>query len=583
MKAETLRILQELRSHARADASAYRRSFLLMFLTLIFDLGRPYLLKDALDHMAEGRLAGLRQVSLLFLLFVLLDYVCRCGFNHLLSLAFLRTIARIRRHVFDHVLALRMDYFEREPVGKLLTRTISDSESLAETLRSGIATIVVDLLTIAGLLVIMFTLDWSTSPVILLSIPWVLIAVRWAGSAMKAKYLEIRKLLASANGAMAEGLNGVEVLQVFQREQSSYRNFREINSSYGQATILNNVYDAALYAFVDWIAVLATAGVVAWGHAELLGPVNIPSLIVLINLVDRIYVPIRDMSGKFTLIQQAQAALQRIFEMLHQTEPTPSGPKRLDSSAIEVAFQQVGYRYQQEGPTVLAGVDFLLRPGQVVALVGRTGSGKSTVIRLLTKARDGFSGRILVNGIPLQELDTHDLRRHIAVVHQDFHLFPGSLRDNIRLFSPAMADQAIWQVLDLLRARPLVESLEGGLDHPLREEGANLSLGQRQMVVFARALAHGAPLLVMDEATASIDSQTEGWIRQALHQIFLHKTVLVIAHRLSTIQEADIILVMDRGSIVERGTHGELMARSGLYAQLARSIEEEYSHGSATV
>ncbi|MCB1050453.1 MAG: ABC transporter ATP-binding protein [Acidobacteria bacterium] len=571
----TKQILSGFWAHTGEDRPRYYLSFVLMGLTLLFDLGRPFILKNALDHAGSGLLDRLKVDALIFLGLVLLEYLARSGFNYLLSIAFLKTITRIRQAVFDHVIYLRQAFFEREPVGKLLTRTVNDAESLGETLRSGIATIFVDILTILGLLIIMFQLELRLAPVVILTIPLVLITVRWSGVKLKAKYLEIRILLAKANGFMAEGLNGVEILQLFQHEQESNRAFRKINRDYNMTTITSNIYDASLYAIVDGIAILTTAAVIYWCYASVLGPIEISSLIVFINLIDRIYVPIRDLSGKFTIIQQAIAALDRIFELFQTPHVTASGAHQIQEDQVHIAFRDVQFQYQASGRPVVQNIFFEIHPGQVVALVGQTGSGKSTLTKLLTKTYDGYQGEILINGHELKDLNTFSLRQKLAVVHQDFHLFPGSLRENIRLFNTEISDSDLLETIHLIHAGPLLEQLEGGLDFELREDGANLSTGQRQLIVFARALVHQAPVLIMDEATSSVDSKTEAWIQDALHEIYANRTVLVIAHRLSTIQEADLILVLQDGQIIERGTHSELLERSGIYAELARSVAHE--------
>lgn len=576
----TGKVLRSFWPFCRPDRSAYQVSILLMLLTLGFDLSRPFVLKSALDSVAAGLLDSMKIHALIFLALLLLEYLTRAGFNYLLSMAFLKTINRIRQAVFDHVLRLKMAFFDHEPVGRLMTRTISDAESLGETLRAGMATIGVDILTVIGVFVVMLNLELSLSPVMMISLPVVFLLVRFTGRRLRKKYIEIRTHLARANGSMAEGIAGVEIVQLFHQQTPFLERFRDINKAYRKATITSNVYDASLYASIDALAAWTSAGVLWVAATQTFGPVEISSLIVYLSLIDRIFVPIRDLSNKFTVIQQALAAYSRISDLLFSGSIIPSGSTSIPDDDLTITFQEVSFAYSEEANRALDRVSFTVHPGQVLALVGKTGGGKSTVGKLLTRSYAGYTGSIRVGGVEIAEANLDSLRSRIAVVHQDFEVFPGTIRENIRLFNPHIGDDRIWQAVDRVKARDMLESLDGGLDFMIKENGKNLSAGQLQLIVFARALAHDTPIVLMDEATSSVDSITEAWIQQALMEILKHKTVIVVAHRLSTISAADQILVLRGGRVVQQGNHESLMSDTqGYYAQLVHATHHQEQQG----
>ncbi|CAM2006259.1 ABC transporter ATP-binding protein [Acanthopleuribacter pedis] len=557
---------------AKPEHPVYLFSFFMMALTSMTDLARPLVLKWGLDQIEAENIAALQSAAWLFLVVVLLDYGSRSGFSYLISVSFLRTINRLRSKVFEHVIHMKMAFFDRRPVGALMTRTINDCESLAETLRAGIATILVDAVSVLVYLGVLISLDWHLSTTLLVAAPLVWLVVRWCGHRLRLKYLDVRKALAESNGWMAEGIGGVEILQLFSQESQSAGTYKTINRKYRHATITSNFYDALLYSFIEAIAGLVTAAVLIVGFNMRFGLLEISTMIVYLDVVNRLFTPIRELSNKYATIQQALAALQRIFELVETKDTIQQGEEKLQERRLDVAFDKVSFRYGSDGPLVLKNISFALKPGQVFALVGQTGSGKSTIGKLLTRAYDGYEGHVLVGGKELKQLDVHSLRGHIAVVHQDVELFPGSLRENISMFDPTIDDEKVMWAIRLVKAEHLVARLNGGLDYQVREDGGNLSSGQMQLIVFARALAHDAPIVLMDEATASVDSVTEAWIQEAIQQIFKHKTVLIVAHRLSTIAAADQILVLKSGEIIEQGTHEELQTLpGGYYAELVES------------
>ena len=377
---------------------------------------------------------------------------------------------------------------------------------------------------------------------------------------------------------------GVEILQLFGQEASSRRRYRNINRKYCRSAIVSNFFDALLYALIDGVAAWITALVllVALNYQFAPGEMTavVGSLVIYLNMIERIFVPIREFSGKYAIIQQGMAAIERIQELLQNQSRIVQGERQLADGPLKIAFRRVSFRYAEDGPLVLQDIDFEVRPGQSLALVGRTGSGKSTIGKLLTRAYDGYSGEILVNDTEITGLNYHALRSKIAVVHQDVELFPGTLRENITMFDPTIDEAQIMEAIRLVKAEHMVAQLPGGLDFTVHESGTNLSMGQVQLIVFARALAHDAPVILMDEATASVDSVTESWIQEAIAQILRHKTTIIVAHRLSTIAAADRILVLDGGRIIEQGNHDQLCANeSGYYAKLVKASKLQQGGG----
>ncbi|BBM87478.1 ABC transporter ATP-binding protein [Candidatus Uabimicrobium amorphum] len=565
-------LIREFWSHAQPYRKSYYASFVLMFTTLFFDLARPFILKSGLDKITQQDLAGLHFIGMIFLGFVVMEYISRSIFSYLINLAFLRTISRIREAIFSHVIQLKMAYFDKNPVGALLTRTVNDAESLGNSLRSGIATVFVDILTIIGIIFVMMTINLQLSFIIMIAVPIVMITVRWFGKKLRSWYLIVRKKLATSNAYMAEGISGVEIIQLFNHHDHSSQEFEKVNREYRRATIFANIYDASLYAVVDAVGSITIAALLYWALGYNFGIVEASVIIVYIDLVERIFVPVRDLSGKFATIQQALAALQRIFSLLHVPDIITKGEKKLEDKNLSIEFQHVSFAYKEQGPQVLEDINFKVQPGEVVALVGATGSGKSTIGRLFTRTYDGYKGHIYIGETEIS--DAQNLREKIAIIHQDVTLFPTTIRENITLGNPNITDEDVQNAIAITRVDRWINDLENGLDFEIKENGSNLSSGQGQLIVFARAMAHNTPIVLMDEATANIDSLTEKWIQEALEEIFKRKTVVVVAHRLSTIASADLILVMKNGEIMERGTHDTLMKKDGYYRDLVSSAQE---------
>lgn len=539
-------------------------------------VAQPYLIKVALDdYIAVGDLAGTRNIALMFLGAVLLSWVTEAIYLYVLSVGSMRTITDLRVAVYRHTIRLSTSFFDKQPKGRLLTRVTSDIEALGETLTAGAVTIVLDVLNVTGVLVAMLLLNAELTLVMLLMTPVIVLVVEVLRRILRRLYLEIRTALTELNAFTAERINGLEIVQLYGDEARSSGMYRSRLVRYRDATIRTNVYDAALYAIIDGLSSITIALMLWYGSGGVAEGVFTAGLLAaFIEYIRRLYRPIQEFSAKVAVFQRATTAMQKIFGLMDVDERISGGEEDAPAEVGRIQARDLKFSYG-DGPEILKGISFDLAPGEVVALVGRTGSGKTTIGRVLTRTYQGYSGSVTVGGVELDRLDPRDVRGMIGTVLQDVQLFPGTVRFNLTM-GRQVEDSVVEEAVRLANAEEVVERL-GGLDGMVVHRGGNVSVGESQLLSFARTLLYDAPVVIMDEATANVDTLTEAKIQAATEALFSRKTVLVIAHRLSTIVGADRIYVLDSGQVLESGTHQQLIDRGGAYAALfAQQFAEQH-------
>ncbi len=553
----------------------YKRLFLLAMLLLplqqAFGLAQPYLMKVGIDeYIANRDLWGLQNVGLLFLGALAGETALVFSHYYLTMLVAQRCLADMRVAVFSHVQKLPMSYFDRNPVGRLVTRMTTDVDVLQEMFSSGVMTLISDFVMVLWIVAIMFYLDVRLALVSLALIPPMAIAINFFRVKARQTYRLIRERLARINAYLGEAISGMTVIQLFAREGRSFREFDDLNSAHRDAYHVSNLYEAALYSMVEAAGSVSVALLLWYGGGEALqGAIGIGTLVAFKEYLNRFFVPLRDFSQKYAVMQSAMASAERIFQLL-DTPVLIESPKHAvvpKPFRGEIVFDNVWFNYKAGDP-VLKGVSFRIAPGERVAVVGATGSGKTTTIKLLNRFYDIQQGSIRVSGVDVRDWDLQALRRHIGVVLQDVFLFSGDVRANLALGNNNVPLAKVEAAARSANAETFIRRLPEGFDARVRERGSNFSAGQRQLLSLARVLVFEPEILVMDEATSSVDTETEALIQDALENVMQKRTCVVIAHRLSTIRNADRIIVLHHGEVREMGSHGELMARGGIYHRL---------------
>jgi len=563
-------LLRRLLAYLRGYKLPVAVSFLLIVIMAGLDLVGPWLTKVAIDrYIRQGNAAGLDGIALVYLLTLLAAFVVRFGQVYILQMTGQRVMLDLRREIYAHLQGLHVGYFDANPVGRLMTRVTTDVDAVNELFTSGVVTVFGDLFTLFGIMGVMVAMNWKLALVTFSVIPLFFMVTNWFRRGSRATFREVRRWVARINAYLQENITGMTVVQLFRREERNREAFAAVNRAHTDANLAQIFYYAVFYPAIELLAAVATALILLYGGARVLAAgLTLGALVAFIQYSERFWRPISDLSEKFNILQAAMASSERIFTLL-DTEArvvAPPAPVRLERVRGRVEFEHVSFGYVP-GTPVLHDIDFTVEPGRSVALVGATGAGKTSIISLLERFYDVQEGRVTLDGVDVRQLDPAQLRSSLALVLQDVHLFSGTIASNIRLGSD-IPDERVHAAARAVHAHRFIEAMPEGYETEVRERGATLSVGQKQLLSFARALAHDPRVLILDEATSSVDTETEALIQDALKVLLQGRTAIVIAHRLSTIQHVDEILVMHKGRVRERGTHQELLALRGLYWRL---------------
>lgn len=570
-KTYDLALIRRLWDYVRPYRAQFFLALVCLPITSAFLLAQPYLLKFAVDrYMADNDAEGLALAGLLFAGALIGEFLFfYIQFHATMSLA-QSSLADLRRDLFAHLQQLPARFFERHPVGRLVTRLTTDVDAINEAFSAGTLTIFMDVLTMIGIITILMMLDLHLALVTLVLLPPLLIALNFFRVRTRQNYRAIRERLARINAFLQETISGIMVAQLFAQEEKLFTEFAQRNRDHRDVNHLSNIYEASLFSLVEATSSISIAFMLWYGAGQVgSGVVALGTLVAFVDYIQKLFVPIREFSTKYTTLQSAMTAIERVFQLLDTplTITSPDRPHKPKQVEGRIVFDHVWFAYN-DGDWVLRDVSFSLEPGEKIAIVGATGAGKTTISKLLNRFYDVQRGRILVDGTDVRDYDLQVLRRHIRIVLQDVFLFVGDIATNISLGRPDIPPDAIERAARAVNADRFIRQLPNGYGEEVFERGSNLSAGQRQLLSFARALAYDPTILVMDEATSSVDPETELLIQDALATLMEGRTSLVVAHRFSTIQHVERIIVMHKGKVREIGTHQELMDKQGIYWRL---------------
>jgi ATP-binding cassette, subfamily B, multidrug efflux pump len=554
----------------------YRTSVAFAIVTIVansaLQLVPPYLTKTVIDeYIPAGDLSGLTGIAALYLITLAASFAFEYAQTWTMQMTGQRVMFDIRMQVFSHLQRLDLRFYDRNPVGRLMTRVTTDVDVLNELFTSGVVSVFGDAFTLVGIMAVLVWMDWRLALAAFSVLPLILLITQWFRRNVRDSYRTVRTWIARINAFLQERITGTSTVQLFRREARDFGAFDEIDRAHRDANVQSIFYYAVFYPAVELVSALAASLIIWYGGGRVMeGALTLGSLVAFLQYAQRFFRPISDMSEKFNVLQNAMASSERVFALLDTTVEVKS-PENFRLQAEEasgtISFENVTFSYVP-GEPVLKNVSFRVEPGQRVALVGATGSGKTTLVNLLLRFYDVDEGRITIDGVDIRQMDLRTLRSMFGLVLQDVHLFSGTIADNVRLGRADIGDEAVKRALEAVHAWRFVSRMPAGLSTPVAERGATLSVGQKQLLSFARALAFDPRVLVLDEATSSVDTETEFLIRDALKVVMRGRTTIAIAHRLSTVQDMDRIVVLHKGEVRESGTHQELLGRRGIYHRL---------------
>jgi ATP-binding cassette, subfamily B, multidrug efflux pump len=554
-------ILKRLISLGWEHKNAFIASMILSIVLAPLSALPPFLVKTIVDdYILKFDLNGLYKMAAVFMVVVLLNVILRYYFTYIISDLGQSVISALRNRVFKHITSLRLRYFDKTPIGTSTTRTINDIQSINEVFTQGIITIVADLLSIVAVLALMFYTSWRLTLISLSVLPLLLIATYVFKEKVKVSFTKVRNQVSAMNAFLQEQISGMRVVQIFNAEKKQALQFKKINHDYTSANLDSVFYYSVFFPVVELISALALALLVWWGARGYIdGRISFGALVAFPLYLDLLFRPVRLAADKFNTLQMGLVAGGRVFKIMDSEEIIPdTGKIHVSSLKGDINFDKVQFAYDDEN-LVIKNLSFNLKGGENLAIVGSTGSGKSTIINILNRFYDIKSGLITLDGVDIKEYSIQSLRSKIAIVLQDVFLFEGTVLENISLKDPAIRLEKVKSAAETIGAAEFLEVLPGGYNFTITERGSNLSVGQRQLISFVRALVFDPDILILDEATSSIDPETELIIQSAIERLVSQRTSIVIAHRLSTIRHADKVLVMDSGEAIEYGTQEELM------------------------
>ncbi|MCX5800288.1 MAG: ABC transporter ATP-binding protein [Candidatus Eisenbacteria bacterium] len=571
LKAYDSRLARRLLGYLAPYKAVVAVSVLLLLLVSASELVGPYLVKIGIDkYISAGNSRGLPLLSALYVFSLIVGFLFRYWQVYMMNKTGQQVMADLRAEIFSHLQRLSISFFDKNPVGRLLTRVTNDVEVLNELVTSGVVAIFGDIFTLIGIAVVLVAMNLRLALVVFTVVPCIFVATMVFRRKVRVAYSMVRARIARLNAFLQETLSGIRIVQVFVREQRSMAQFDRLNASHLEAYLKSVLYHSIFFPVMELVGAVAVALIVWYGGGRALhGALTIGALVAFLQYTQRFFRPISDLSEKYNTMQAAMASAERIFDLL-DTEPEikdASTPIHVDRLKGKVEFDDVTFSYDR-GEEVLKNVSFKVEEGKTLAIVGATGAGKTTLMSLLSRFYELRQGSIRVDDIDIRKIPERELRRNIAIVPQDVFLFSATIEENLRLGKTHLTREQIVEATRRVQADEFISRLPHGYDEEVGERGISLSAGQRQLISFARALLHEPTILILDEATSSVDPETEFRIREALKSLLSGRTSIVIAHRLSTIRSADRIIVLHKGSVKEEGTHEELMEKRGIYSRL---------------